>query len=83
MNKWAEAIGEHKVIDSLAPYLTEGSPEMREEALTWIIAHKSALAKTDHKELVAPLVNCLLDKTSKIRAQAEELIVGVMGFIGF
>lgn len=31
MEKWAEAIGEHKVIDSLAGYLTDGSPELREE----------------------------------------------------
>lgn len=56
MNKWAEAIGDHKIIDSLAPYLTEGNPELREEALTWILAHKAALKKVEHKELVAPLV---------------------------
>jgi hypothetical protein len=40
MDKWAEQIGEHRVIDSLAGYLTEGSPELRDEALTWILAHK-------------------------------------------
>lgn len=83
MNKWAEAIGDHKIIDSLAPYLTEGNPELREEALTWILAHKPALKKVEHKELVAPLVQCLLDKTSKIRSNAEEVIIEVMGYIGF
>lgn len=83
MDKWAEAIGEHKVIDSLAEYLTNGSPELREEGFAWIIAHKQALAKCEHKDLISPLVSCLLDKTSKIRTQAEEVIMIVMGFIGF
>ena len=83
MNKWAEAIGDHKIIDSLCPSLTEPNPEFREEALTWVLAHKPALKKADHKELVAPLVQCLLDKTSKIRSNAEEIIIEVMGFIGF
>jgi hypothetical protein len=83
MDKWAEAIGDHKVIDSVAGYLEAGSPELREEALTWIIAHKQALKKTEHRELISPLVTCLLDKTSKIRTQTEEIIVVVMGFIGF
>lgn len=83
MDKWAEAIGEHRVIDSLAAYLTEGSPELREEGLNWVLAHKAALKKCEHKELITPLVNCLLDKTSKIRAQSEEIIIEVMIYIGF
>jgi hypothetical protein len=83
MDKWAEAIGDHKVIDSVATYLSEGGPELREEALNWVLAHKAALKKCEHKELISPLVNCLLDKTSKIRAQSEEIIVEVMIYIGF
>lgn len=52
MDKWAEAIGDHKVIDSVATYLSEGGPELREEALTWVLAHKAALKKCEHKELI-------------------------------
>ena len=48
-----------------------------------MLAHKQALAKCEHKDLISPLVSCLLDKTSKIRSQAEEVITIVMGFIGF
>lgn len=83
MNKWAEAIGEHKVIDSLAPYLEKGNEELRNESMDWILAHKEGLKKAEHKELAGPLLHCLLDKTSKIRKDAEELIVIVMGYTGF
>jgi hypothetical protein len=33
--------------------------------------------------MVKPLVDCLLDKVSKIRSQAEEVIVDVMAFTGY
>jgi hypothetical protein len=33
--------------------------------------------------MVKPLVDCLLDKVSKIRQQAEEVIVEVMSMTGF
>jgi hypothetical protein len=56
---------------------------LREEGLNWVLAHKAALKKCEHKELITPLVNCLLDKTSKIRAQSEEIIIEVMIYIGF
>lgn len=40
---------------------------MREEGLKWILAHKESVKTSDHSLMVKPLVDCLLDKVSKIR----------------
>ena len=63
--------------------MTAGNPEYRDESLKWITAHMEAVAKCDHSNMVKPLVTCLTDKKGEIRKMAEEVIVIVMGHIGF
>jgi len=48
-----------------------------------LLANKSSIKGADHSAMVKPLVDCLLDKVSKIRQQAEEVIVEVMSVTGF
>jgi hypothetical protein len=43
------------------------NPELREEGLKWIVAHKEGIKGADHSLMVKPLVDCLLDKMAKIR----------------
>jgi hypothetical protein len=66
-DKWAEHIGADSVINHMAPLLVQENPELRQEALTWIIKNNDAIKTTDLKELPKPLVSCLLDKVPQIR----------------
>ena len=83
INKWCEAIGPEPIINHLSEGLTAGNPECRDESLKWITAHLEALNKCDHGIMVKPLLLCLTDKKSEIRKMSEEVIVVVMGFVGF
>jgi len=83
MTLWAEAAGDHKVMDQLFGLLKDANPEFRSEVFTWVLERKPALAKVDHKETIKPLIACLSDRDAKIRNASEEVIVEVMGFIGF
>lgn len=68
MNQWSEAIGPETVIQYACAQLETENPELREEGLKWIIAHKEGIKGADHTIMVKPLVDCLLDKVSKIRS---------------
>ena len=83
VNKWAEAIGPEPVINQLVAPLAEGNPEYRDESLKWVVAHKEAIPKCDHAIMIKPLITCLTDKKGDIRRMAEEVIVVVMGFVGY
>lgn len=83
MNKWAEAIGPEQIVTYTCIYLETENPELRDEGLRWIQAHKDGIKKAEHSLMVKPLVDCLTDKVSKIRTMAEEIIVEVMSQIGF
>jgi hypothetical protein len=83
MDKWAEAVGGSPVVTYACAQLEQENPELREEGLKWILAHKESVRGADHTLMVKPLVDCLLDKVSKIRQQAEEIIVEVMSMTGF
>ena len=82
-NKWAEAIGAEHVINNMCTYLSDGNPELRNENLKWICANKAAIAKCDHQAMVKPLIMCLNDRSGPIRTMADEIIVELMGKIGF
>ena len=56
MNVWSEQVAPEIVINSLAPLLVQENPELRTEALTWIIKNKDAIKMTEIKEMVKPLV---------------------------
>lgn len=82
-DKWCEAIGAEHVIQNMCTYLSDGNPEMRNECLKWISAHKEAIAKCEHPPMIKPLIMCLTDKSGPIRTLADEVIVATMGSVGF
>jgi len=43
MDKWANEVGAEVIINTLAPMLVQENPELRNEALTWIIKNKDAI----------------------------------------
>jgi hypothetical protein len=47
--------------------LVTENPELRDEALKWILKNKEAIKTSDVKELVKPLVSCIVDKVPIIR----------------
>lgn len=83
MDKWAEHVGPEVIISNVAPMLTQENPELRSEALKWIIKQKDAIKSSEYKEMVKPLVSCLSDKTPAIRSLAEECASYVMPLTGF
>ena len=43
MNKWGEHVGPEIVINNSIPLLAQENPELRDEALKWIIKNKDSL----------------------------------------
>mmetsp|Transcript_16770 Transcript_16770/g.11897 ORF Transcript_16770/g.11897 Transcript_16770/m.11897 type:complete len:414 (+) Transcript_16770:1572-2813(+) len=82
INRWSEAIGAELCINHITAALAQENPELRDEGIKWILAHKDEIKNADHSVMIKPLIACLSDKAGKIRVAAEEIIVAVMGFIG-
>lgn len=82
-DKWAEHIGAEGVINNLAPLLVQENPELRTEALTWIIKNTESIKLTDTKELIKPLVACLSDKVPNIRNMTEQVVGELMPLTGY
>lgn len=53
------------------------------ESLKWVLEHKEDMCKADHSVMAEPLTNCLIDKDSKVRKEAEKVILLVMPFTGY
>jgi hypothetical protein len=83
MNKWAEAIGAHNVINQLGPVILDPNPEARSEGMTWILKNTSSVTESDMPSLIKPLLACLNDKSKALRDQAEEIITLIMPEIGY
>jgi hypothetical protein len=83
MDKWAEHVGPEVIINNVGPMLTQENPELRTEALKWIIKQKESIKTSEVRELVKPLVSCLSDKTPAIRTMAEEVCSYVMPCTGY
>lgn len=83
MDKWAEHAGPEVIINNVGPMLTQENPELRTEALKWIIKNKDAIKTSEVKEIVKALVSCLSDKTPAIRTMGEEVCVYVMPYTGY
>lgn len=83
MDKWAEQVGPEIVINHVGALLVQENPELRNEALTWIIKNKDAIKNTEVKELVKPMVSCLNDKSPGIRNMAEQIINDIMPLTGY
>lgn len=71
MDKWAVQIGPEQIINNVVVLLIQENPELRTEALTWIIKNKESIKTSEVKELVKPMVSCLNDKSPNIRNMAE------------
>lgn len=83
VDKWSEAIGPEAIINALGAIVVQDNPELRTEALSWIIKHKDSIKSAENKELIKPLVSCLSDKTPAIRSMAEQVITEVMPITGY
>lgn len=84
MDKWAEHVGAEVIINNVAPMLTQENPELRSEALKWILKNKDAIKTSETtKEFVKALVSCLSDKAPTIRNMAEEVSTHVMPLTGY
>ena len=83
MDKWAEHVGPEVIINNVGPMLTTENPELRTEALKWIIKQKDAIKTSEVKDLTKALVSCLSDKTPAIRNMGEEVVSYVMPFTGY
>jgi hypothetical protein len=55
---------------------------LREEGLKFTIKNKEALKDCDHKEMIKPLIECLMANTAPIRNAGSEVVSLVMGFSG-
>ena len=71
MNKWGENVAPEVVINNTIPLLIQENPELRDEALKWIIKNKDSLNKCDTKDFPKPLTQCLTDKVPTVRNMAE------------
>lgn len=80
--KWGEAIGAGHIINLVSGAMEKGNEKLREEALKWIVLHKDSLKDCDHKEMVKPLIECLMANTPHIRNAGSEVTSLVMGFSG-
>lgn len=83
MDKWADQVGPEVVINNVGPMVIQENPELRNEALTWIIKNKESIKSAEVKELVKPLMSCLNDKVPGIRNMAEQIITDVMPLTGY
>jgi hypothetical protein len=59
------------------------NPELRMESLKWVLEHKEDMSKADHSVMAEPLTSCLIDKDSKVRKEAEKVIILVMPYTGY
>ena len=83
MDKWGEHVGHEVVMNCLIPLLVQENPELRDEALKWVIKNKEQLKLCDTKDFAKPLVSCLTDKVPAVRNMAEQVITEVMPLNGY
>jgi len=74
LDDFAGAIGLDPVVSCLAPFLLEESAELRKTILKWLLSNEEGLRDCQLKPLIAPALNCLIDKNKEIRSAAEELV---------
>jgi hypothetical protein len=58
-------------------YLIQDNPELRNELLTWVLAHKPKIDKADPKVMFQSIISCLQDKGKGVRTMAEEVFAEV------
>jgi hypothetical protein len=64
--------------------LEKGSPELRDEALKWVLENMGSIKDIpEKKDVCFSLSECLQDKKSDIRTMAEKVITEVMGHTGW
>lgn len=83
IEKWAAETGAESIVNYAAEPLMLESPELRNELLNWLLAHKDTFAKCDMKPFAPSVLNCLQDRAANIRNSAEILFGEVVECIGF
>jgi hypothetical protein len=80
--KLGETTGGDYIINALASSISKDSPELKIEALKWLVKEKKGYETCDHKLLVPGILICLQDKSTDIRKMAESLLSTVSTYIG-
>ena len=86
-DKWVEFVGFDSLIIYFPPFLKNGNVEIRTEIMNFIKKNKDKFNKEigllifKDKEMIGNLLLCLQDKTSSVRAQAEETIKFSLNYI--
>ena len=82
VNKILELIGIDQVINYFGAHLKAENFEIKNEILKLLIKNKNTLVnQKDNKDLLYPLINCLLDKNTNIRNNAKIIIQEMMQYI--
>lgn len=83
LEKWGVNAGADSIISMSGPLLSQDSPEMRTDLLSWILSNRESIKTADIKSLIPGILSCLQDKSTKIRGQAELLFGEIIDLTGF
>lgn len=83
LDKWAFNAGAENIISLVGPQLCQDNPELRLDILSWVLANKDCIPKSDIKALLPGVIACLQDRVASIRNQAEFLFGEIVEFTGF
>jgi hypothetical protein len=83
IDKFAEATDVETVLNCMGPILEKENPELRAEALTWILKNKDHLVKIEGQVFVGPLIAVMQDRSREIRSLGEEVISLIIEQVGY
>ena len=85
LDKWVTFLGFDTIIYYIPNFLKTDNFDMRTEIFTFLNKNKDKFTKsigeTFFKELVSPLMICIQDRTSSVRASSEDIIIFSQQFI--
>lgn len=85
LDKWVSSTGFDTIIYYIPSFLKTDNFDIRTEIFKFINKHREnfnkAIGEAIFKEMVSPLMICIQDKSSSIRASAEEIIIFSQQFI--
>ena len=85
LEKWVTFVGFDTIVYYVPNYLKTENFDIRTEILSFLNQNKDKFTKpigeTVFKEMVSPLMNCIQDRASSIRASAEDIIIFSQQFI--
>jgi len=83
LNKFLEVIGIEPILETIGLVLEKNNPELRIEALRWILKNKESVKEVDTSYLVKTLIVVRQDKVKEIRELADDVIAIVIESTGY